>query len=584
MASRWPLFLLTLLAGMAWAALRIQVPAPLDADAPAAMFSAGRAMADVRVLARAPHPTGTPAAAAVITHLERRLRSLGFAVRRVVTPLTEVPARRLAKWGGNPAAPAISLIATRPAISAAGPAVALLAHHDSVWASPGAADDIAGVSAALEIARAVPAASQRRDLVLIFTDAEELGLVGARAIFAPGAAADPVVARIGVLINLEARGGGGRAMMFETGPGNGDLVRLLAASAPDAAASSLAVTIYELLPNSTDFTPVKLRGTMGLNFAFLGEAWGYHSPLMTPDRLEQGALQHLGDSVLGVTRALLTAPALPAAADNAVFAAAPGLGIIVYPAAAGWALLAVTAGLLGLAAHHRRMEWQIGNSLLAGGQALLVLLIAGLLMFGLNILSGSVGAEYYDRLAALPRLEAAALLAAAAALLFAASAGAGTLWDRWITWTALSTAAALAAQFWLPGAGPVFGWPALLAATGLAIAAFTGGGRAGSNSGLSGLAARIPAAVLAVPGLTMTGELFHFAFLGVGAPAPFGTAPLLLPALALLAPLLPAGPRRPALIAAAAAITLAAGLVLWVKFDPVAASVPPYAGTEKKQG
>jgi hypothetical protein len=33
--NRWPLFLLTLLAGLAWAALRIQVPAPIDADAPA---------------------------------------------------------------------------------------------------------------------------------------------------------------------------------------------------------------------------------------------------------------------------------------------------------------------------------------------------------------------------------------------------------------------------------------------------------------------------------------------------------------------------------------------------------------------
>ncbi|WP_353218501.1 M20/M25/M40 family metallo-hydrolase, partial [Sandarakinorhabdus sp.] len=497
-ANRWPLFLLTLLAGLAWAALRIQVPAPLNADAPADVFSAGRAMADVRVLAREPHPTGTPAAAAVIAHLERRLAALGFAVRRVVTPLAERPAKRLAKWGGNPAAPSISLVAVRPGTDPASPAIVLLAHHDSVWASPGAADDIAGVSAALEIARAIPQASQRRDLVLIFTDAEELGLVGARAIYAPGAAADPIAARTGVLINLESRGGGGRAMMFETGPGNGDLVRLLAANAPGAAASSLAVTIYELLPNSTDFTPVKLRGTMGLNFAFLGEAWGYHSPLMTPDRLEQGALQHLGDSVLGVTRALLTADALPGPAENAVFASAPGLGIIVYSAGTGWVLVAVTIGLIVAAAHRRRTQWRIGDSLLAGGQALLVLLIAGLLMFGLNIVSGSVGAEYYDRLAALPRLEAMALLAALAALLFAASAGAGTLWDRWITWTALSTAAALAAQIWLPGAGPVFGWPALLAALGLAIAAYAGGPRTGSRTGspsdAPGLAELAPAA------------------------------------------------------------------------------------------
>jgi len=574
--NRWPFFLLTLLAGLAWAALRIQVPAPLDADAPASQFSAGRAMADVRVLAREPHPTGTPASAAVIAHLERRLVALGFSVRRVITPLTGKPAQRLAKWGGDPAQPAISLIALRPGSDPASPAVALLAHHDSVWASPGAADDIAGVAAALEIARAIPKATQQRDLVLIFTDAEELGLVGARAIFAEGSKGDPIAGRIGVLINLEARGGGGRSMMFETGPGNADLVRLFATSAPGGAASSMAVTVYELLPNSTDFTPVKQRGMPGLNFAFLGEAWGYHSPLMTPDRLEQGALQHLGDSVLGVTRALLAAPQLPTASENAVFSTAPLLGTIVYAPATGWALLVVSAGLMALAAWWRRAEWQIGTSALAFGQAVLVLVIAGLLMFGLNLLSGSVGAEYYDRLAALPRLEAVALLAALAALLFAASAGAGTLWDRWISWASFCLVLALAVQIWLPGAGPVFAWPALLAALGMALAARGSAAVAGPRL--------VPAVVLAVPGLAMAGELFHFTFLGIGAPTPYGTVVLLVPVLALIAPIVPTGPRRPALIGAAVAVSLATGVALWVKLDPVAASVPPYAGTEKAQG
>ncbi|WP_439547450.1 M20/M25/M40 family metallo-hydrolase [Sandarakinorhabdus sp.] len=578
--NRWPLFLLTLLAGLAWAALRIQVPAPLAADAPANQFSAARAMADVRVLAREPHPTGTPASAAVIAHLERRLVELGFSVRRVITPLQGRPAQRLAKWGGDPSQPAISLVALRPGADPASQAVTLLAHHDSVWASPGAADDIAGVAAALEIARAIPKATQQRDLVLIFTDAEELGLVGARAIFAPGSAGDPIAGRTGVLINLEARGGGGRSMMFQTGPNNGDLMRMFAHHSPGAAASSLAVTIYESLPNNTDFTPVKLRGIMGLNFAFIGEAWGYHSPLMTPDRLEQGALQHLGDSVLGVTRALLTAPQLPAATENAVFSTAPVFGIVVYPAAAGWGLLAVTAGLMVLAVWWRKGEWRIADSALAFGQALLVLVIAGLLMFGLNLLSGSTGAEYYDRLAALPRLEAAGLLAAFAALLFAASAGVGTLWDRWITWVKFCFVLALAAQIWLPGAGPVFAWPALLAALGLAIGARLGNGASAGPT----LAQVAPAVVLAVPGLAMIGELFHFTFLGIGGPTPYGTVGLLIPVLALIAPIVPTGPRRPALIGAAVAVSLAAGIALWVKLDPVAASIPPYAGTEKQQG
>ena len=572
--NRWPLFLLTLAAGLLLGWWTIQTPTPVDASAPADQFSAGRAMADVRVLAREPHPTGTPANLAGIAHMERRLAALGFTTRRVVTPLVGKPAERLAKWGGDPSQPAISLVAIRPGGDAAVPAVVLMAHHDSVWASPGAADDIAGVAAALEIARAIPQASQRRDLVLIFTDAEELGLVGARAIYRDNE--DPIAARTGVLINLEARGGGGRAMMFQTGPRNGELVRRLADVSPSASASSLAVTLYESLPNDTDFTPAKERGIAGLNFAFIGDAWGYHSPLMTPDRLDQGALQHLGDSALAITRDLVAAPELPARTENAVFASAPLIGIIVYSPAAGWGLLVTIAGLLLLAGYWRRAEWSLGGMLMALGQAVLALIIAGVLMFGLNLLSGSVGGEYYDRLAALPRLEVVAALAALAVLLFVGAAPAGSLWDRWLAWAALCFAGALVAQIVLPGAGPVLAWPALLAAIGAVL---------GARPGATGLAQVVPAALLAIPGLALGAELFHFAFLGIGGPMPFATVPLLIPVLALLAPLTPGGAnRRPALLAGGALVLLAAVIALWVNLDERAPSVPPYAGTEKSQG
>ena len=49
---------------------------------------------------------------------------------------------------------------------------------------------------------------------------EEAGLLGAKAFFARDAAAR----RLGLVINLEARGGAGRTMMFETSAGNGALV------------------------------------------------------------------------------------------------------------------------------------------------------------------------------------------------------------------------------------------------------------------------------------------------------------------------------------------------------------------------
>ena len=578
-SGRWLPFLFTLLAAALIALWGTDTPAPLPHDAPADQFSAGRAMADVRAMAARPHPTGSAANDAVRAHLTRRLKALGFDVQVQAGPLPPRPAERLAKWGGDPAAGFASLIAVRraPARDAAGAdqrAVAIMAHIDSVWASPGAADDAAGVAAALEIARAIPAASQRRDLVLLLTDAEELGLVGARAFFGDHGPAHPLAARVGLLINLEARGGGGRAMMFETGPNNGETVRLLAGQVRNPAAQSLAVAIYERLPNDTDFTPAKTRGVQGMNFAFIGDAWAYHSPLSTPDRLNQGSLQHLGAQALDAVRAALALERLPGPAPDLIFGDALGLGIIAYPVRAGWLLLGAASLLILLAARRRLGQWTLPGASAGAVEALLAALLAGGLLWLFNQASGSAGGEYYDRLAALPRLEVQALLLLLAVLVAAAMMPRQPL-DRWLGAATLTWVLALTVQTWLPGAGPLFAWPLLLAAAGLGWA-----GRRRTTAPLDGsdLLLAAPGAVI---GLALLGALGHFAMLGVGPMLPMVLAPLLVPALALLAPLLPGDRPRRARLAVAALLLAALAMALWVRLDPVAPSVPPYAGTEK---
>ena len=54
----------------------------------------------------------------------------------------------------------------------------------------------------------------------------------------------------------------------------------------------------------------------GFNFAFIGRPGLYHSPLATPDALDQGALQDMGRQLLDLTRGLLAAPALPGKAAD----------------------------------------------------------------------------------------------------------------------------------------------------------------------------------------------------------------------------------------------------------------------------
>src|SRR5512136_1679492 len=57
----------------------ISPPTPLPADAPATDFSAGRAMRDLEIIAREPHPMGvSPAHAAVRDYLLGEIRTLGL--------------------------------------------------------------------------------------------------------------------------------------------------------------------------------------------------------------------------------------------------------------------------------------------------------------------------------------------------------------------------------------------------------------------------------------------------------------------------------------------------------------------------
>jgi hypothetical protein len=571
---RWGVPLLTIVLALLLGFKVSTPPAPLPATAGAAVFSAGRAMADVRAIASVPHPTGSVANARVQDYLVARLQSLGFRVRLLATPLVGKPLDRLAKWRGEPATgvAAVSIVAVRAGSDPAQPAVLVMAHRDSVWGSPGAADDAAGVAASLEIARAIPRTAQKRDLVLLLTDGEELGLVGARAFFAPAPGGDPLAGRIGAVINLESRGGGGRAAMFETGPRNGAMIDLLAANMADPNANSLAVKIYELLPNSTDFTPPKQRGIAGFNFAFIGDARLYHSPLATPDALDQTALQHLGGQALDLTRALLVAPALPAPAPDQVFSDVLGMFVIAYPPAVGWLVVAATAGfaLLALRRAPKRPIAAVARGML---DAVSSLLAAALLLYAGNLLSGADHkGNYYDRLAALPRLEWQALLLFAAGLLVALGVG-GARRGVWGVWTGLfliNWTMVMAVQAALPAAGPVLAWPLLVAAAAMALAAL-------ADVTLASLAARLLLAAAAVFGLALMGVLAHFVLLGIGPDTPSAIAVFAPMTLLLLWPLLPPVRHWKALTAALVLVLAAGSVALSVRLDPLAPSVPPYS-------
>ena len=180
-------------------------------------------------------------------------------------------------------------------------ALALVAHYDSVPDSPGAGDDALGVAVCLEAGRLLAARAQPNyTLMILLTDGEESGLMGAAALVA-----DPDIAnRVRAFLNVESIGSGGPVMLFETGPANGWLVRQWADAAAGPRGSSYATEIYRRLPNDTDFTILKRLGVPGLNFASIGESDTYHTARDTPDRLSTSALRQAGDQVLSVAAAL----------------------------------------------------------------------------------------------------------------------------------------------------------------------------------------------------------------------------------------------------------------------------------------
>lgn len=402
---------------IAWAAERPPEPAP--AGAPATEFSAERAMADVRVIARVPHPIGSPANQRVRDHLVGRMTALGLSpvVRR-----DQAVNHRQGKTDTVIRGAAVeNIIGVLPGRDRAAPAVAVMAHYDSVPGSPGAADDAAGVAAALEIARAIKAQGvPARDVMLVITDGEESGLYGAQAFFQR----DPLARRAGLVINMEARGNGGRANMFQTSPGNGPLIDLIRRADEGPVSSSLAVFVYETMPNDTDFTRALEAGATGLNYAFIGRQFDYHSPTSTPATLDQGSLQDLGAQVLAATRTAAFEASLPGKGPDAVYSQVFGDLIIAYPAWAGWLALLAAAGLIALGvARARRIEAFPWMDALRGAGGFLTAVVGAATVLHFARRATGVGFGYVEQralLAQITRWETACLLLALGFLILAA--------------------------------------------------------------------------------------------------------------------------------------------------------------------
>lgn len=599
-----------------WLGVRAaEPPAVVPSDAPASIFSAARALVDVHAVAVRPHPTLSQDNARVRLYLAQRLRALGLAVEERRYLIDQPGIDTLARWTGRQfgGGEMVDVAGVLPGRDRTLPAVALMAHYDTVWGSPGGGDDGIGLATVLETLRSVRARGMpARDILVVFTDGEEIGMSGARAFWA----GDGAASHVGVVLNFEARGAGGRAAMFETGEENGAMMGLFADAVSHPVANSMAVMAYRLMPNYTDFTVTKERGLPGFNFAILGRPQYYHSPRATSDRLDPRSLQDMGDQATDLTAALAFAKTLPGTAPDSVFFDWRGQRLVRYGAGAGWWLL--LGAMLAWSAAWVRTRPRLAEIGWGAGALLWMLWQAVLAVSLLDRISAGGHPQYYDRLAALPRLEVMTLLAGLAALV----AGAGfrrfpiriggvipplallvlgraaglplsllfgcalpamalgwfapaqglTRWGGWLGALLPLLLAALVAQAKAPMAAWLLAWPALIAAGAAALVAWA------DRDG------RWPWGwAIACTGAVLVGSLLlpvaHLAFLGIGASYPQVVADaVLLPMAAAFWPLMRIeGAGRITLIAVAVLLIAAGATALQVRAAPMAETVPAYA-------
>lgn len=282
---------------------------PLDAEG----FSAERAVKDIEVISKEHHSVAHPEERArVREYLVGRLEELGADTVRLYEYDSLVgPQNKHVVYTFD----AVNVLAEFPPLKETDdPAYLLMvAHYDSRYSQPmpkdtvwsyGAADDGYGVSVILETVS--QALKQRQDwnqgLKVLFTDAEEVGMIGMKAMWENDR---EVFDNVGFMINLEARGPWGPALLFETCPGNEKVMDLYAETARSPFTYSLTTVVYSFMPNFTDFTIVK-DDIPGMNFSTIADINHYHTDLDNFSNISAKSLQHYGAQVLPVTMEYLT--------------------------------------------------------------------------------------------------------------------------------------------------------------------------------------------------------------------------------------------------------------------------------------
>ena len=304
-----------------------------------AEFSTERAFNQVKIIAQKPHYVGSTNHELVANYLKLELNRIGLETS-IQEGFTLNDKGLLVKSKN---------ILARIKGTNNSKALLLLSHYDSAphSFSKGASDDASGVATILEGIRAFLYSKnpQKNDIIILFSDAEELGLNGA-ALFVNQ---HPWAKDVGLVLNFEARGSSGPSyMLMETNKGNQALVKEFAnAKAKYPVSNSLMYSIYKMLPNDTDLTVFREQGNIqGFNFAFIDGHYNYHTQQDDIQHLNKTTLSHQGTYLMPLLKYFsnIDLNSTQTTEDNVYFSVP--FGFINYPFAWVFPMSLIALGLL----------------------------------------------------------------------------------------------------------------------------------------------------------------------------------------------------------------------------------------------
>lgn len=286
------------------------LPSPAGADADG--FSAERVIQDIEVISKEHHSVAHPLERAKVRdYLVSRLYGLGADAVDIYRYDSLVgPKNKHVEYTFD----AYNILAefSPQGADEDTPYLMFVAHYDSrysqlmpkdtVW-SYGAADDGYGVGVILEtVSKLLEQRNQwNQGVKVLFTDAEEVGMMGITALWEN----DPqVFGNVGLMINVEARGPWGPALLFEACPGNEKVMELYADAAKYHYTYSLTTVVYNFMPTFTDFTIVKDH-IPGLNFSTIADVNHYHTDLDNFSNISAKSIQHYGEQILPIAQTYL---------------------------------------------------------------------------------------------------------------------------------------------------------------------------------------------------------------------------------------------------------------------------------------